>query len=60
MAKRIQIKTRRAMQWKTLRGVHIEGLAKNCEEWTAKGWTVFTILGPLGNLSIVLSRMITL
>lgn len=60
MATRIRIKTRAEMQWKTLRGIHVKGLAKTCEEWSGKGWTVFTILGPLGNLTVVINRKLVL
>lgn len=50
-----------AMQWKTIRGVHIDKLAVTCEEWTGKGWTVHSILGPFSDgMVLVLNRFLTL
>lgn len=50
----------RGLQWKVLHGVHARAVERTCEEWTGKGWNVFAILGPLGNLAIVLNRLLTL
>lgn len=48
------------MQWKVLQGLHIDEVERTCEEWTSRGWTVFSILGPLGNVTIILNRLMTL
>lgn len=54
-------KPKAAMQWKVIGGIQSAQLERTLEEWTGKGWTVFTILGPLtGGFSVVLSRMLTL
>jgi hypothetical protein len=58
MAKKIP--ARSGLQWKVIQGLHINHVEHACEEWTGKGWTVFAILGPFGNVAIVLNRMVTL
>ena len=47
-------------QWKVLRGVPIDTLAAVLEEWTGRGWNVVTILGPQGNVAVVLQRFLVL
>jgi hypothetical protein len=49
-----------AQQWKVLKGLHIDDVERTCEEWTGKGWVVFAILGPFGNVAIVLNRLLVL
>lgn len=46
-------------QWKVL-SAHVTSLQSLLEEQSANGWTVFAILGDLGNLAVVVTRMITL
>lgn len=58
--KRPKSKAKSGLQWKVIQGLHIDQVERTCEEWTGRGWTVVGILGPFGNMAIVLNRMLTL
>lgn len=44
-------------QWKVLRGVHVDGLGQDLAGLSEAGWEVHSILGSLGNLAIVATRL---
>ena len=44
------------MQWKVITDVHILHLERTLQTWTGRGWTVVQVLGPHGNLAVVLQR----
>lgn len=54
-------KKKSSQQWKTVRGVELNAVARTCEKWADDGWTVFAILGPFSDgFVIVMNRMLTL
>lgn len=53
-------KKKSAKQWKVLQNIHVGCLERELEQWTGKGWTVHSIHGPQGMMTVVLNRLLTL
>lgn len=47
-------------QWKVIQGLHISDVERALEDAVNGGWTVHSILGPLGNVVLVLQRELVL